>query len=117
MSLNTQYRSWTVQGNAAGSATYVASVGLFNYRLSAFDVGPGTTPRGQPFVVAAPTMTRGNVRERVAGSPSTEVSPQERIISGVTSPAIRNRFSLSFVGAGAGPGARRPPWISSPTLF
>jgi hypothetical protein len=104
MSLDTQFRNWTVQGNFGGSATWGASVGLFNYRLTASNPVPGTTPQGHPFTVAAPSMGQANVRQRVAGSPSTEVLPRTPIISGMTSPQLRTTFSLTFAGAGGGPG-------------
>ncbi|MGV8073130.1 MAG: hypothetical protein AB2L11_01015 [Syntrophobacteraceae bacterium] len=104
MSLNTQFRSWTVQGNFGGSVTWGGSVGLFNYRLTASQPVPGTEPHGHPFTVAAPSMARGNIRQRVPGSPSTEVTPHTPIISGTTSPTLRTTFGLFFGGAGGGPG-------------
>jgi hypothetical protein len=104
MSHLTQFRNWTITGNSGGTITYVASAGLFNYQLTAADPVPGTGPTPQPFSVPAPTNTVRYMRRPVPGSPSIEIVPEARTISGMTSPRQRSRFGLIFLGGGWGPG-------------
>jgi hypothetical protein len=104
MSHLTQFRNWTITGNSGGTITYGASAGLFNYQLTAADPVPGTGPTPQPFSVPAPTNTVRYMRRPVPGSPSIEIVPEARTISGMTSPRQRSRFGLTFLGAGGGPG-------------
>jgi hypothetical protein len=125
MSFSTQFRNWTVQGNFGGSITVGASAGLFNYQLRASNPVPGTEPRGQPFNIPAPVMTRTNVRQSVPGGPSSELAPHATMISGMTNPQLRTSFSLTFVGGGGGPGipiggtysTSRDPSSSCPLAF